>query len=74
MYSLLSLVEMVSFYPGWFQWYSIFNIQFGVFSAWCLQCFDAVGWQDGNPASKNWVVRYWHGYGLGRGANDLHMV
>jgi len=21
-----------------------------------------VGWQEGHPACKNWVVRYWHGY------------
>jgi len=21
-----------------------------------------VGWQEGHPACKNWVMRYWHGY------------
>ena len=30
------------------------------------QCFSAltllVGWQEGHPACKNWVVRYWRGY------------
>jgi len=33
-----------------------------------------VGQQEGHPACKNWVVRYWHGYLSGEGANDLHMV
>ena len=27
----------------------------------CLLCCDLlVGWQEGHPACKNWVVRYWH--------------
>ena len=42
--------------------------------AFCLQCFDAVGWE-GHPACKNME---WWGAGvvicLERGANDLHMV
>jgi len=42
------------------QSYSIFITRLGdVF----LQYFDAVGWrQEGHPACKNWVVRYWRGY------------
>ena len=32
-----------------------------------------VGWQEGHPACKYWVVRYWR-VCLERGANDLHMV
>jgi len=28
-----------------------------------LQCFDTVHWvEEGHPACKNWVVRYWRGY------------
>jgi len=33
-----------------------------------------VGRQEGHLACKNWVVRYWHGCCLERGANDLYMV
>ena len=32
----------------------------------CFCAFSAltllVGWQEGHPACKNWVMRYWHGY------------
>jgi len=39
-------------------------------------CFDAVvGWQEGHPACKNWVVGCWHGYLSGvRWGADLHMA
>jgi len=30
-----------------------------------------VGWQDGHPACKNGVVRYWHGYYLSGGRCSL---
>jgi len=42
-----------------------------------FSAFDAVGWVAGRASglwTENWVVRYWHGYLLERGANDLHMV
>jgi len=33
---------------------------------WCAFAFSAltrlVGWQEGQLACKNWVMRYWHGY------------
>jgi len=29
----------------------------------------SVGWQEGHPACKNWVVRYWHGYLSGARCN-----
>jgi len=37
-----------------------------------------IGWQEGHPASKKWVVRYWHGYhcchGYGHGYHAGNMV
>ena len=33
-----------------------------------------VGWQEEQPAHKNWAMRCWHGYLSERTANDLHMV
>jgi len=40
-------------------------------------CFDAAGQlgrQEGHPACKNCIVRYWRGYLSERGANDLHIM
>jgi len=48
-----------------------------VLSRMCVASFSAltllVGWQEGHPACKNWVVGCWHGYLTGWGA-DLHMA
>ena len=38
-----------------------------------LQCFDAVSREE-QPACKNWVMRYWCGYRLERGADCLRKV
>jgi len=50
----------------------------GVFCVFERLAFSAlmllVGWQEGHPACKNWVVGYWHVYLHGARCKWLHMV
>ena len=64
--SVHEVLLLINTYCPWRPFYGALQERKYIFLSTCLKlAFSAltllIGWQEGHPACKNWVVRYWHG-------------